>query len=115
MNEITIEADYIGKVLSVNHYKAFFRKKPEVKAWMDEIGWLLKGQGIDGWQTPLTVTCDGRFRDRRSRPDLANLSKVTLDAIQEGTGVNDREMRWRDGLVSYGEPPVLWITITEAH
>jgi len=105
---------YIGKVLSVNHYKhagGQYTKK-EVLAWMEELGWLIKGSHIEEWDLPLEVRCDGTFKDKRNQPDLSNLSKVILDAIEETTGVNDRDMRWRDGDVNYGEPGLL-ITIKE--
>ena len=109
---IVVEMDYPGKELSVNHYKNRYYTKPETKAWMESLGWLIKSFHIEEWDLPLKVRCDGRFKDKRSQPDLSNLSKVILDAIEETTGVNDRDMRWEDGDVSYGEP-TLWITIRE--
>ena len=80
---------------------------------MDELGWLIKSSHIEEWELPLRVRCDGVFKDKRSQPDLSNLSKVILDAIEETTGVNDRDMRWEDGDVSYGDEPRLTITIKE--
>jgi len=109
---ITIEMQYIGAVLSVNHYKFRYYTKPETKAWMEALGWQIKGAHIEDWKLPLTVRCDGRFTNKRSQPDLSNLSKVVLDAIQEATGVDDRDMRWQDGNVTYGTP-TLFITISE--
>ncbi len=64
---------------------------------MDALGWLVKTAHLEDWKLPLTVQCDGRFKDKRSTPDLSNLSKVILDAIQDASGVNDSNMRWRDG------------------
>jgi len=112
MNSITVEMPYIGKELSVNHYKFGYFTKREVKYWMSELGWKIKLAHIEDWRLPLIVQCSGQFKDKRSQPDLSNLSKVILDAIEETTGVNDRDMRWRDGSVTYGEP-LLWITIVE--
>ena len=112
MKSITVEMPYIGKELSVNHYKFGYFTKREVKDWMAGLGWSIKQYHIEDWKLPLRVTCDGRFKDKRSQPDLHNLSKVILDAIEETTGVNDRDMRWRDGTVKYGEP-ALRITIEE--
>ena len=109
---IVVKMDYPGAVISVNHYKNGYHTKPEAKAWMDSLGWQIKGSHIEEWRLPLKVRCDGRFRDKNNQPDLSNLSKVVLDAIEETTGVNDRDMRWEDGDVSYGEP-ALWVTITE--
>lgn len=111
-----VKMPYIGKALSVNHYKykgQYYTRK-ETQAWMDELGWLIKAEHIEDWKLPLTVKCDGIFRNQRSQPDLSNLSKVILDAIQETTGVNDKNMRWVDGNVTYDKDPYLMITITEA-
>lgn len=113
-NGIVVSMDYIGKVLSVNHYKyagGIYTRK-EVKAWMEEFGWRIKVSHIEDWKRPLSVRCDGRFKDKGHQPDLSNLSKVILDAIEDTTGVNDRDMRWQDGEVEYGIP-TLWITIKE--
>ena len=115
MRKITVEMEYIGKELSVNHYKYYTRyTKRETKEWMEELGWRIATKHLDDWRLPLTVTCSGRFRDKRSTPDLSNLSKVILDAIQEVTTINDKHMRWRDGEITYGEEPTLFITIEEA-
>ena len=112
LNSITVEMPYIGRELSVNHYKFGYFTKREVKDWMVELGGLITSAHIEDWKRPLIVQCSGQFKDKRSQPDLSNLSKVILDAIEETTGVNDRDMRWRDGTVTYGEP-LLWITIVE--
>ena len=113
MDNITIEIYYPGDAISVNHYKYGHYTRREAKEWMELLGWQIKSAHIEDWSLPLQVKCSGRFKDKRSQPDLSNLSKVILDAIQEATGVNDRDMRWQDGDVSYGEP-TLWITIQGA-
>ena len=112
MKSVTVRMPYIGSVLSVNHYKYGYYTKPEVKGWMEELGWKIKPSHIEGWFLPLKVTCDGVFKDKRNQPDLSNLSKVILDAIQATTTINDRDMRWCDGEVTYGEPELI-ITIEE--
>ena len=114
MRSVTIEMPYIGACLSVNHYKFKGRyTKREVKDWMDALGWLIKPHHVEEWDLPLNVICSGRFKDDR-RPDLSNLSKVILDAIEETTGINDKHMRWHDGVVTYGDEPMLFITIGES-
>jgi len=110
--KVTVEMPYIGKELSVNHYKYFWYTKRETRDWMELLGWKIKTSHIEDWKLPLKVRLDGRFKDKRNQPDLSNLGKVCLDAIEEATGVNDRDMRWEDGDVTYGEP-MLWITISE--
>ena len=116
MNKITVGMPYIGKVLSVNHYKYLGKyTRREVIDWMEELGWKLKPYHIEDWGIPLKVTCDGVFRDNRSTPDLSNLSKVVLDAIEDVTDVNDKNMRWRDGKVTINKnsEPTLWITVRQ--
>ena len=113
---VTIGMGYPGCVISVNHYKyrGGIYTKPEAKRFMETLGWLIKTHHIEDWRLPLTVRCDGVFKDKRSTPDLSNLSKCVLDSLQESSGVNDRDMRWQDGDVSYGERAELIITITES-
>lgn len=116
--QAVIEMDYPGSVISVNHYKGWaddgntFTRK-EAKDWMEELGWTIKPLHLERWRLPLTIRCSGTFKDKRSTPDLSNLSKCTLDAIEDATGINDRGMRWQDGDITYGDKPVLTIEITE--
>ena len=113
--KVTIEMPYIGGILSTNRYKFGYYTKLEVKTWMEQLGWMVKSSHIEDWKLPLIVTCSGRFKDHRSISDLSNLSKVILDALEDVSGVNDREMRWRDGDISIkDEEPILFITIEEA-
>lgn len=114
--KVTVEMPYIGKVLSVNHYRGFsflgVYIHRETRNWMEELGWKVKTAHIEDWKLPLKVRLDGQFKDKRHQPDLSNLSKIILDSLEESSGVNDRDMRWEDGDVTYGEPK-LWITISE--
>ena len=116
MRRTKVIIGYPGSVISVNHYKyrGGIYTKPQARAFMEELGWLIKTEHIEDWKLPLTVKCDGVFRNRRNRPDLSNLGKIILDSLEEASGVNDRDMRWVDGSVSYGEESYLTITITEA-
>ena len=65
---------------------------------------------------PISVTCSGKFKDKNNTPDLSNLSKCILDAIEELTGINDRNYRWHDGAIVWkkDEEPELLIYIEEA-
>ena len=118
MREIKVVMPLISN-LSVNHYliksKHGFFKRKEITAWQDALGWQIKTSHIEDWKLPLTVRCDLTQNDYRIR-DISNFSKVVLDAIEEATGVNDRDMRWMDGLWtgSHTEEPNLLITIKEA-
>ena len=115
MNSLMIGMPYIGKILSVNHYKFRGRfTKPEAKAWMDELGWKIKQYHIEDWKQPIRVTIAGVFKNLRSTPDLHNLLKITCDAIEETTGINDRYMETatKEPLIG-AEEPELYITIEE--
>ena len=115
----TVCIPYPGDCISVNHYRGRTRDgrdyvKPEARSWMESLGWMIKLHHIEDWRLPLTVTCSGVFLNAICRPDLSNLSKCILDAIEDATGINDREMLWRDGTAGYGSLPELTITIEEA-
>lgn len=97
-----IKLSYPGAEISVNHLygrrkTGGYYIKPEAKAWAEELGWLLKHCHLENWKLPITVVCSGTFKNERAAPDLSNLSKLTLDTIEEITGVNDSNMRWKDG------------------
>ena len=116
----TIQMDYIGDCLSVNHYLGRrkgggYYVKQETKDWKEQFQWLLNRCHLEDFQLPLEVTCSGWFKDERSAPDLSNLSKVILDSIEELSGINDKDMRWHDGKRVIGEKsPYLIITISES-
>lgn len=122
MKEIVIGTNLI-KNLSVNHYlgvSTYGRYvKIEVKEWKETLGWLIKEAcrnlpPLDEWKLPLNVKCDVQFpKDKRRIGDISNYSKVVLDAIQDVSGVNDRDMRWQDGDVTFGDEARLVITISE--
>ena len=118
---VSIGMYYPGSDISGNHYRGRRRDggeyvKDTARNWMDALGWLIKMYHIEEWRLPLSVTCSGTFRDENNAPDLSNLSKCTLDAIEEVTGVNDRDMRWHDGerTIDPSATPELIITIEEA-
>lgn len=115
-NIVTVRVPYIGAVLTANHYKyrGGIHTRKEVKAWMQALGYELNINHLN-WQSltlPLHIICDGVFNDKR-HPDLSNLAKVVLDAIQDASGINDKNMRWHDGDVFYGSKPELIITIKD--
>jgi len=115
-----IKVEYPGSVISVNHYQGRRKgggtyTKQGARDFMEEIGWMIKHLHIEDWKLPLQVYCSGYFKDERSAPDLSNLSKCVLDAIQEVTGYNDKNFRWHDGKREIGfKEPYLLITIIGA-
>jgi len=111
---LAIKMPYIGACLSVNHYKYGHYTRPEVKRWMNDLGWAVIQYNIDWAKTklPLHVTCSGTFKDNRY-PDLSNLSKVIMDGIKKVTHIDDKYYRWHDGTVTIGGYPELIIEIRE--
>lgn len=118
IREIKVTMPY-EKDLSVNHYLGRrkgggYYVKPEVKTWKEEVGWKIVTAHIEDWKRPIHIRCDGWFKDKRSTPDLSNLSKIICDAIEDTCGVNDQVYRWEDGNINYTtDPPFLVITIRE--
>jgi len=119
MKQEAIQINYPGNCISVNHCLGKrkgggYYVKPETKAWKEEFQWLLKKCHLEEFKLPLEVTCSGWFKNERAAPDLSNLSKIIMDSIQELTGVNDKDFRWRDGDRTIGaKEPFLLITIRE--
>jgi len=113
--EAVVEISYIGKVITKNHYKykGGIYTRPEATAWGAELGWTVKELSLDEWKLPLKITVSGRFKDKRSEPDLQNTFELISDSIEDACGVNDKHYRFNSGTVEYGDPPVLWIKIEE--
>ena len=121
MREQSIIVEYPGAVASVNHYLGRrkgggYYVKPEAKQFMETIGWLVKPFHLEDWQLPIHITCNGKFKDARSMPDLSNLSKCVMDSVQEATDINDVNFRWHDGsiILKKDETPELQIIFREA-
>ena len=117
MKEATIEIDYPGSIISVNHYKykgGIYTKK-EAKMWMDELGWTVKQLHLDDWKLPLTISVAGEFKDKGSCPDLHNLLKVICDSIEEITNLNDRNFKTEtsEPKITGAHHPKLFITIRD--
>ena len=117
----SVKIDYPGADgCSVNHYLGRrsgggYYVKPEAVAFKQELQWLFKHCHLEDYKLPLSVTCDGYFKNERNAPDVSNLSKVIMDSIQDLIFVNDKEYRWHDGKRVIGEKnPYLLITISES-
>ena len=101
--------------VSVNRYKTKRGiVRSDVKRWMGELTWAIRlmaaAENIE-WKAPLYVKIDGEFKDKRSTPDLHNLSKVICDGIEEATEVNDRDYVVTCGKPQWGEVPKIIITV----
>ena len=116
----TIRMDYPGDCISVNHYLGRrkgggYYVKQEATDFKEELQWLLKRCHLEDYKLPLEVTCSGYFENERSAPDLSNLSKIIMDSIEELTGIDDSNYRWRDGtrIIDKKCKPYLLISIKE--
>ena len=105
MTNIVVDMPWEGKI-SVNtmhfgkpspkargKWKKARVRKPEVQAWMDRLAWDVKAARM-GW-TPLgrvMVVVDFRFPDRRRR-DTHNFFKAISDAVANGLGMDDKDIR----------------------
>lgn len=95
--EIKIKMPYIHG-LSVNHYKYSGGKytKSEVKEWMKSLNtevFLRVYLDPDIAFKPCVIAVSGEFKDKRSMPDLHNLTKIICDAVAPALGVNDRDIK----------------------
>ena len=89
------EMPYISE-LSENSYKWLGGRgtKPHIKRWMLQLAQkIVKAEVPKAKQYIVGVR--GYFRDGR-RPDISNLFKVTLDAAEDGLGVNDKHFIAKD-------------------
>ena len=92
----TVVMPYTGYHLSVNAMKIVVKGRrthrnfSEVDDWMFQLA--LKVSHLKGQlKPPIKVGLFGKFRDER-RPDLHNLHKVLGDALEEGLGINDKDI-----------------------
>ena len=110
-DEYKVVMPYIGGILSENNYKFGTRgTKPFVKMWMRELAEKVEALEIPE-STFFEVGIFGRFTDER-RPDISNLFKVVLDAIEKGLKVNDKFLRPKDEGYELGYlDPELVITV----
>ena len=99
-NRIQIFIPYIGKGLSVNHYKPDGRHTlPEVTEWMSILATLARWELNKGYKVkvPVIIHLYGRFKDNRSTPDLHNLHKVIGDALKQVEYIpDDKEFLFQD-------------------
>jgi len=117
--EITMP--YIGRALSVNYYKITGKggrhtnkTRPETEDWMFQLGDRVREhpEYPELFGVPVIVELNGRFVDRTSTPDLHNLGKVIMDALEPVLGINDKYLEFRSGKFELGcIPPELIISI----
>jgi len=101
---------YFGE-LSENSYKLPNRAtKPHVRAWMADLARQVSEVNVPKCKR-YVVGIRGYFPSE-SRPDIPNLYKVTLDAVEDGLGINDKHFTARDDGYELGHvKPYLRITV----
>ena len=60
---------------------------------------------------PVRGRITGVFEDRNRAPDLHNLIEVVADAVEDATGVNDRDHEWSTGSASYDSATTGSVTV----
>lgn len=93
---ITIDMPW-ERDLSVNssHFGpgGHYRRKGHVQAWMRSLAWRIKAEIIGMlWAPPIKIMVEFRWPDARMRDDH-NYYKVICDAVADGLGINDSNIR----------------------
>jgi len=115
-SSLKVEMEYLP-VLSKNAYKTRegFIKRACID-WMDELAWairvLLNGQNIK-LEPPLNILVELEVSGVGRLPDTQNMIDVLADAIENGTGINDKDFIIRTIPARRGDDSKIIITIKE--
>ncbi len=122
--EIEIEMDYFpaassNRRLTRNRYTGATVLRHDVEKWMEQLAFIIHSSLYSGKMTfnlPLRVTVSGEF-PTNVYCDLSNFHKAICDAIEDGTGQNDKYYLVKDEKpkVIPGCEPKLIIRLTEAY
>lgn len=98
MKPITVEIEYIGSCLSVNHCYVRNRKgqrvlRREAKQWRDILACLVRASE-PLFHGDVEVILECVFKNRREACDPDNLAKLVLDGVANGLGINDRDIKF---------------------
>ena len=99
-DRIEITMPYIGKRLSVNHYKPDGRHTCyETLEWMGILASIARMElnKLVQVKVPVVIHLTGKFKDHRSTPDLHNLHKCIGDSLKSVDSIpDDKEFLFRD-------------------
>lgn len=97
LHTFTISMDYPGACISKNHLwnggNRRFGMNKEAKRWKGDLADSVRADlqlNHITPQAPVHVEVSARFYDRSMALDLHNLSEIVCDAVQEGTGIDDK-------------------------
>ena len=117
---VSIGMDYPGGAISKNRlWRQGDRRRglnPVAARWKRDLaesirGWLLCA-GARRVGPPVHVVISGAFVDRAHAPDLSNLIELVSDAVEAGTGCNDRYITVATEPATYGAAiPSVGVTI----
>ena len=121
---VMVGMDYPGQQISKNHlWRGGSRRygmNDVAKSWRRTLADSIQnallaqfGAAASNIKPPVTVRVAGRFVDRKNAVDLHNLGELVCDAVQEGTGINDKHFKLETGTVTYGVAvPEIIVTVT---
>jgi hypothetical protein len=121
---VMVGMDYPGKEISKNYLWRNGNRRhgmnPTAKKWKrvlaDSVTSALLAQfgtAAHNIKPPVTVRISGSFTDRNHAVDLHNLGELVCDAVQEGTGIDDKHFKLETGTVTYRvRVPEIVVTVT---
>lgn len=117
----SVSMDYPGGQISKNRlWRGGDRRRglnPVAARWKRDLaesvrGWLLCC-GVRRVVPPVHIVISGAFVDKAHAPDLHNLAELVCDAVEAGTGVNDRDITVSTEPATYGVVvPFIGIALT---
>lgn len=115
LKAVKLEMDYLP-TLSKNRYKTMEGiVRSDVRRWMDQFSFMLRAmvnsQDLH-FSLPLKVKIDGVFENRRSTPDLHNLTIPIADSIEDALGINDRFYNIETGQPEVGGYARIIVTVS---
>ena len=83
----------------------------------DSVRMLLLLDGITSPCPPVSVQISARFLDANHAVDLVQLVELVNDAVEEGTGINDRHFAFSTLQPAYDahQLPAVWVAVTVSH
>jgi hypothetical protein len=113
--------DYPGWAISKNGMfhqgNRRYGMNKEAKRWKanlaDSVQLALLAENVFAPAPPVHVEVGARFFDGNNAPDLHNLAELVCDAVEAGTGINDKHFTFTTEQPVFERAiPVIWIKVT---